>query len=444
MNQKIPFYELAKKIAETNSITQESAEVFLKHFFDLIGNSIIEGESVKINGIGTFSVEKNQSGENIVNFTLDKEISDTINAPFLSFEPVELNEDVTEEMLSNVDAEEEENPASVEEYKTEEAKILNVPSETIESDKPIETQTVEGASQVTPSEAVSELVESETVEYEPVETEPVVIASDESESVESEPVETASTESEFVESEPVETASTESEPAESEPVASVEETAPTPISTPLASEPQIKTAILEEEPEEYVEHVSEDGETNNGGFGWGFLVGLLVGLALGACAVYLAIDYIFPYGRMSDSTELYETDMVFDEITDNPTLTDTATVENTEPAESSPTPANEEAVVTEPAKAEEKATVKAAPAVVTDTIRPKYLLVQMAKKHYGSKDFWAYIYEENKSKIGNPNKVNPGTVLVIPPAEKYGIDANNPESLKRAKAKVGEILSKFK
>ena len=68
----------------------------------------------------------------------------------------------------------------------------------------------------------------------------------------------------------------------------------------------------------------------------------------------------------------------------------------------------------------------------------------MAKKYYGNKAFWVYIYEENKSKIGNPNKMQPGDKLVIPDAAKYGIDADSQESLKRAQAKAGEILSKYK
>lgn len=67
----------------------------------------------------------------------------------------------------------------------------------------------------------------------------------------------------------------------------------------------------------------------------------------------------------------------------------------------------------------------------------------MAKKHYGSKAFWVYIYEENKSKIGNPNKLQAGLELVIPPAEKYGINASDPSSVKTANEKAARILAKY-
>ena len=67
----------------------------------------------------------------------------------------------------------------------------------------------------------------------------------------------------------------------------------------------------------------------------------------------------------------------------------------------------------------------------------------MAKKHYGNKCFWVYIYEENKAKIANPNRVGPGLVLVIPPAEKYGINPSSQASIKAANEKAGKILTKY-
>ena len=79
----------------------------------------------------------------------------------------------------------------------------------------------------------------------------------------------------------------------------------------------------------------------------------------------------------------------------------------------------------------------------TDTITKTCFLTTMARKHYGNLHFWVYIYEENKSKLGNPNAIRPGTIVVIPPASKYGIDANNPQSVEIAKQKAIEIYSKY-
>ena len=87
--------------------------------------------------------------------------------------------------------------------------------------------------------------------------------------------------------------------------------------------------------------------------------------------------------------------------------------------------------------------VEEQPKEVLDTITSKNFLTRMARRHYGNGHFWVYIYEENRSKIENPNNVRPGTVLVIPDAKKYGIDKDNPQSVEAAKRKEGEIQRKF-
>ena len=78
--------------------------------------------------------------------------------------------------------------------------------------------------------------------------------------------------------------------------------------------------------------------------------------------------------------------------------------------------------------------------VVTDTVTSQIVLSILAEKHYHSSWFWVYIYEENKDIIDDPDNVRPGTVVVIPPAEKYGIDAKDPASLKKAQRRSWEII----
>ena len=71
-------------------------------------------------------------------------------------------------------------------------------------------------------------------------------------------------------------------------------------------------------------------------------------------------------------------------------------------------------------------------------------LSKMSTKHYGKPDFWIYIYEENRDKIADPNNAKPGTVVVIPPAAKYGIDPNNKASIDQARKHTYELLSNAK
>ena len=87
--------------------------------------------------------------------------------------------------------------------------------------------------------------------------------------------------------------------------------------------------------------------------------------------------------------------------------------------------------------------VKAQP-VVTDTISATMYLTKMAIKHYGRQEFWVYIYEENKALISNPNHIKLGTVMVIPPADKYGIDPDDPTSVALAEQRSMAIFSRYK
>jgi len=80
---------------------------------------------------------------------------------------------------------------------------------------------------------------------------------------------------------------------------------------------------------------------------------------------------------------------------------------------------------------------------VYDTISKTRYLTTMAKQHYGNFNLWPYIYEENKAFLGHPDRIKPGTKVVIPPLSKYGVDPSNPEDIRRAKRKGVEIYSRY-
>ncbi len=89
-------------------------------------------------------------------------------------------------------------------------------------------------------------------------------------------------------------------------------------------------------------------------------------------------------------------------------------------------------------------TIPTKPAIViTDTIRATRFLTTMSREYYGEMIFWVYIYEENKEKLGNPNKIKPGTSVIIPDAEKYGINRFDSISIEQAKLKAIEIYAPY-
>ncbi len=115
-------------------------------------------------------------------------------------------------------------------------------------------------------------------------------------------------------------------------------------------------------------------------------------------------------------------------------------IEREPEADATPTAVSE---TTEPAVAVEPV-APAEPKEHLDTVRVKYYITHMAKRYYGNDNFWSYIYKENEQRLGHPDLTQPGTVVVIPPAEKYGINASDPASVAAAKQLGGEIYRKFR
>ena len=135
-----------------------------------------------------------------------------------------------------------------------------------------------------------------------------------------------------------------------------------------------------------------------------------------------------------EPAEITEAEAV--EVTEFAVVSDSSAVETTGVAEAPEVVKSEEPAV----KPESDRAVKP----LTDTIRKNYFLTSMAGKYYGNKNFWVYIYEENKAKLIHPDRIPQGTEVVIPPAEKYGIDKDDPASVKAATAKISEIYARFK
>lgn len=74
-------------------------------------------------------------------------------------------------------------------------------------------------------------------------------------------------------------------------------------------------------------------------------------------------------------------------------------------------------------------------------IEPGSRLTLISLKYYGSKIFWVYLYEYNKSVIKDPNNVPIGTMIKVPAPELYSIDRHDRSSIEKAAARQTEILN---
>jgi nucleoid DNA-binding protein len=70
-------------------------------------------------------------------------------------------------------------------------------------------------------------------------------------------------------------------------------------------------------------------------------------------------------------------------------------------------------------------------------------LRQLALEHFGCKEFWVYIYLENRGRISNPNVVPANIQLTLPLASKYDLDASNPSAVTKAKQLGEEVIRRL-
>ena len=406
MNSKITFPELIEIVAQKANTSKRVSELFLKEFFATVTDALAHGQSVKVSGLGTFkitqvsprrSIDVNSGaeieipGHNKLSFTPSKDMADAINQPFAQFETVVLSDSVTADELSAIDAQ----PAAI------------TPPPMPHEPKPAEV----------PAESLEPAVSP--VGARPAAPEPSI-----------EPTKEPT-------KEPAETSKPESpEPA----IAPLVTPPPAPHDEPAATPPAFVQPAVEpepqepEEPEDYEEEYDapdtfvdegqpEPRRLTRQGVLVGFFAGMAVMAILAVGAYYL---WVKPAEDRLEASQT-PTEQVAQK-TDTAALAAAAKAQPAQPdTATKPKPAA-------PAPA-------AKPAVVTDTITPNLSLTAMSRKHYGSSFFWVYIYEENCAKIKDPNRVRPGQVLVIPAAEKYGIDAHDKASVKRAKDEAFKIVS---
>lgn len=471
MNNKVTFPELVEQVAQYANTSKRMSELFLKELFATISQSLIDGESVKVKGIGTFkltevsprkSVDVN-TGEEIeipghkkLSFAPDKDMAEAINQPFMHFETEILDDDVTDDQLAAIDA--------------------GVPTEAPAEATPVEEETDDTTATEAPAAEAPVAAEEEVV-MPPVFVAPV----EEPESEEAEPEAEAPVEpSEEVPAEeealakvPVqepadepeeETVSEEEaeieEETETEPVTEVEPSAE------AEPEDEAEDAELEGEPEAEAEGEMVSEELADERVGQeidkrritrrslleGFVVGVVTTLivTLFAYRLYLMKGYEATPADEEPFTEHVSTDSVAaseQALTENSTEADAdkqKAAEEQKKADEEKKKAEEEKKKAEEEKQKAEAakpTSANVAAGTTDTIKPGTNLYRMSRKHYGSDKFWVYIYEENKAKYPNPNTIPVGAVLHIPQLGKYGAKAGDPASIAAAKKKQGEIFN---
>lgn len=438
----------------------------------MITLSLAEGEQVKIKDFGVFktvtveqrkSVNVSTGEEHIIPshrkvvFVPAKEIASLVNEPFEMFETVELADDF-------VDIEENGNASADAEMRVEELDNIAIPVD--ESDILSDDDNPE-LSESPQNDAVTETVKSLTsIEDKSVSSEDDVATQDyfvgrvlqsPTESPESDGginLESAQPENCAPQLEEQSYIVTDSSDVDNNDEGVEEKDK---FSSPV-------TDTLESDEENFsVPEVASDSEEDfiikrKSRFGWGFLTGFcvaLVFLLVAGCAVW--------YFNLIDLSR-YKTAVEKKELKAESILTDSSGIEIVEEQNNMQDTDDSAAILANDSEGKELASVvsdagnstpernekdDAVPTEpsdkkVYDTISKTRYLTTMAKQHYGNFHLWPYIYIENQAFLGHPDRIKPGTKVVIPPLSKYGVDPNNPADIAKAKKKGVEIYSRYK
>lgn len=453
MNNRITFPELVEQVAQCANTSKRMSELFLKELFATISQSLINGESVKVKGIGSFKLtevsprksvnvntgeEINIPGHKKLSFAPDKDLAQAVNQPFSHFETVILEDGVTDEQLAQIDAYEAETPQAPD---AELPTAPEAPAADTDTEVPppfVPADTLPEPEFVAIEEA-TEAEEAPAAEAEPEEAPAIEAEPEEAPAIEAEPEEATAIEAEAEEAPAAEAESEETPAIEPE--------------VPVAAE-EMESMVSDELSEDCLEQEKDKRRITRRSLFEGFIVGVITTLIVTLFSYRL---YLMKCPDQADKPTQEET------LAQAPTADSVATPAETTPAKVDSAQllaeqkAAEEAQKAEEAKKKEEEAKKkaeaekqqaekqqAAPKVVNasqDTVRIGTTLFKLSKKHYGSDKFWVYIYEENKAKYPNPNSIPVGAVLRIPALSKYGATAGDPASFNAAKKKETEIYN---
>lgn len=452
MDNRITMTRLSAMLALATGQSGELCEAFLKDFFNLISDELENGENVRVKGLGVFkvvdiearkSVDVSTGAENEIPahkrviFVASKELAARVNMPFEAFEAVEISDELPTDvfMESTANSFETENSDSFidisdnpDNYNSD-----NSESEVVNADNEISNNTLSWINQnidIIPDEKKSgpdlekgEIPDSEKGKIK--EDVPVISFSHVMED------KTAMRYRETADEEPEVTDNTYN------------------ITSGSEDMPDEDNADMGDE--------DDEGEEKNYRFAWGFLTGFVTAVVIIALAIGLCVKFdLLPKGvaalidrelRNDDLAEGDSEEQHNSPLKSEDSLASSLETSPADMAEGSDGTTNSATVsgsVGNENDGEDAVPTRPSDEPVYDTVTTTRYLTTMAKEHYGNFNLWPIIYEENQAILGHPDRIKPGTKVVIPPLEKYKVNPNNPDDIKRMKQKGVSIYARYK
>ena len=382
---KLSWTELRRALATRAGVSEKEANLFLSAFNAQLIEALKADKQVKINGLGIFRLQAVAPRKSVNVTTGEEIIIEGYNK--IAFMPEAGVKELVEKSGERVDAQ-------AADSETEAKAMDPIQKLGAQAEEIIDILGELGQS---PKEEVKEEVKGERIEEKVSEPEPEPVVEPEPEAVaEPEPI---------VEPEP-------------EPVV---ETEPEPIVEP---EPE---PVVEPEPEPVVEEPEPEVENPKKKKKYHFVRDILICVVL--LLMLLFTGYFFMKSQLSSwleeiTKQRVEIESIENEAGYNEPIygqqADSVSV-NPEVAEQEEEQ-QEQVIAEEPKEVKPQTTVQPKTAdswrfddiLLTEEINPGSRLTWIAKKHYGDKIYWPYLYEANKDHISNPSNIPVGTPIRVP------------------------------
>lgn len=459
MDEKLSIYDIAEILTAKTGREKADIETFIETLIAVINDVITHNGVVRIKGIGSFKVipvKERESvhvntGERIVipahhklSFLPDKILKEKINRPFAFFEAIEANETENSETassgLSN-DDEEDENDEPI----TAEEPVQKPVREVTKATEDIAPKTEENPAPLLVLPSEDEIKEGYKMTDKEIEKEP------------------------------------DDGPSEERAIGSHRASAANRETLQKSTIIPIKQEIMSENNERKEQHVNETPkshpvakpvvkkkkkETSN--------TSLYVILALLLLLLGVGIFYYFYYDRLSyeefnsttqhtqttddsfllpgDSAAVQESEKSENVDTSGVTASGTNESTATSPVASTSSTRKEQTASTASTSSKKTTPQQTKPATDTSTSSDHNVMARvkvasgerltlLAQKYYGNKVFWVYIYDFNKAKIPDPDRVPAGMEILIPAKEVYAINAQSSASIAQAKELQSKIMA---
>lgn len=422
---KITQQQLTNLLSLNSGKSIDLCERFINEFFSLIAENLGEGENIRIKGFGSFKIvdvsarrsvnvstgkDYEIPGHSKIVFVPSKELATLVNQPFDVFEAVEIK-DSTLPVWQSQAIQNDETQDTVHEIDED---IVTGP----DSDDSIIYVATD--SEINSDQNQSDWTEKRNLSAEEEEPNELCVVCDEEQNLDLQeiPDDNGEVVTDIINENNDEIQVNQTDDLNSESIGS--------SSGHIKDQESVGTSDLDPDPDPIssYSHHHRHHHRRRYKFAWGFFSGFLV------CAVLL-IAGLFAFKMYLDNKDQLEEE----------NFTGSQAEMSEQYTEASPGASTTEDLSVKPVI--EAETAPSDPQPVYDTVTTTRYLTTLAKEHYGNFNLWPYIYEENKNILGHPDRIRPGTKVVVPPLSKYGVDPNSPADIAKAKELGVQIYARY-